>query len=195
MKQSILKKPSHFFCDTESSIASLNAPSNFTIARSTDNESVQVKNVRFLGVDMVQQVPSESDNTESSLDYVNFQRLSGSNCNAPSPRPRKPKTSLAIKSLNMFGNGRPEEEELTVYPPSQKPSAQFGSASFLNLSFQMKSQHSQQQSPQINQAQHELLKRTLRISSASLESRSARFAGSFLSHFQHRFLEVLFIYL
>lgn len=218
MKQSILKKTSHFFCDGDSSIASVNTGSNITIARTSDAaaDNNHVKNVRFLGVDMVQQLPASGNplgvESESSLDYINFQRLTtaatnssggsgsgnGSASACPSPRPRKPKTSLTLKTWNMFGNDKFDDDDLnssggygTALTTSQKPAVVYSSNNFLNVSFQLKSQpqnsHAQQQqqqqqqpSQQMHHVQHELLRKTLRICSASLENRSNRHGGNCL---------------
>ena len=114
----------------------------------------------------------------------------------PSPRPRKPKSSLTLKTWNMFGGDKSDEDEqLGVYTASnQRPAVVYSSNNFLNVSFQMKTQplnsqiiqQQQQQQPQaqpsnqMHQLQHELLRKTLRISSASLESRSNKFGGNCL---------------
>lgn len=169
MKQSILKKSSHAFRDTES-ISSLNTTSNCTISKSAEPDS-QPKNVRFVGLDLVQQ-QSENNSLESgdsNSDYISFQRLSNSSTssNASGFRNyhRKSKT-LALKNINIFP--KPDDEELTVY--SQQSLAKIGQAnnSSSNISFQIKNQQQHQHHQQI---QYELLKKTLRISSASIENK------------------------
>lgn len=223
MKQSILKKTSHFFSDAESSITSVNTGSNFNLARS-DSDNNHVKNVRFVGVDMVHQLPggggADSARTETSFDYINFQRMTGTspsasgaaaeaaNMNAnnsglqcPSPRPRKPKPSLNLKTWNgIFGSERFDDEDQqgtyassspSISSANQRPTVVYASNNFLNVSFQLKTQspgggqaqqqlqqqQQQQASQQLHHVQHELLRKTLRISSASLESRSNRNGG------------------
>lgn len=173
MKQSILKKPSHFFCDgADSSISSINGANFGSVARSTDTEGSQVKNVRFL--DLIQQAPTtlDSPRTETSLNYINFQRFSSSSTNSfSSPHSglnRRPKTSIGLKTFNVFsGHETPgkldDDDPLTAY------SAQRASA----LSFTLKNPtQTPQTSSQLQQSQHDLLRRALRISSASIENRS-----------------------
>jgi hypothetical protein len=204
MKQSILKKPTQLFKDNssfnDSSFSQI--ASNLTLIENSRLQlgaavSAATKNVRFLGVDLVQSADFDGTESTSALaesttsvgngfagnhdsslasprgdDYISFQKSSSSSSTSGvNSLPvttvyrnyhRKSKT-LPLRQINIFpSKSEDESDQLTVYAQQQQQS----------LANKTNSEKSNQQQQQQSQQQYEMLRRTLRISSASLANKT-----------------------